>query len=373
MKKRTRTILIVSGVVVVLGLIIAGNVSRKPSGENVETKKAAYGKILSKVSTTGALKAQAQVNLQAQVMGVVAKLHVKEGDHVNRGDLLLELDRRSYEANLVLARARFTQARLSYARVESLYGAKLISSETYEGAKAGYEMAKAQFDEAQDQYDKTVLRAPISGTVAQVNIKEGETVLIGTMNNSGTVLMVLADMARMQALIDVDETDVVNVLEGQRATIAVDAVPDSVFPGHVTRVGYMPSVNILSAATDQGTTFEVEITLDSTAPSLRPGMNVHADVITAELDSVLIIPVQSAGRREVKGKETETVFLAKDGKAVLTAIRTGRASDTDLEVLEGVKPGDEVIIGPYKTLTKLTDGRRVTTKAWADTTDKVAK
>jgi HlyD family secretion protein len=372
-KKRTRTVLITAGIVVVLGLIIAGNVRRKPAGENVDTKKAGYGKILSKVTATGELKAQAQVNLQAQVMGVVAKLHVREGEIVHRGDVLLELDRRSYEANLVLARSRYTQAQLSFVRVESLNQAKLISSESYEGARAAYEMAKAQFDEAQDQYDKTVIRAPISGTVAQVNIKEGETVLIGTMNNAGTVLMVLADMARMQALIDVDETDVVNVAEGQSASVAVDAIQDSVFAGHVTRVGYMPSQNLLSAATDQGTTFEVEITLDSTAPSLRPGMNVHADIVTAELDSVLVIPVQSAGRREVKGKETETVFLVKDGKAVLTPIRTGRASDADLEVLEGVKPDEEVIVGPYKTLTKLTDGRRVTAKLVADTTDKAAK
>jgi HlyD family secretion protein len=231
-------------------------------------------------------------------------------------------------------------------------------------------MARAQYEAAQDQYSKTTIRSPISGTVAQVNIKEGETVLIGTMNNAGTVLMVVADMARMQAIVDVDETDVVTVALGQRATVEVDALTDTTFSGRVTKVGYMPSAQSLLTAgtTTPSTTFEVEVTLDSTTPALRPGMNVHTDIVTAEMDSVVVVPVQSAGRRDVKGKETETVFLVKDGKAVLTPIKTGKSSDTDLEVLEGLEPGDEVVTGPYKVLTKLTDGKRV--NARPDTTGK---
>jgi HlyD family secretion protein len=368
MKKRTRTIIIVAGIVVVLGLIIVSNLKRKTGGgDEVETQKVKYGSILSQVSATGALRAKAQVNLQAQVMGVVDKLPVKEGDLVSRGDVLLELDRKSYEANMVLARARFVQAGLSHARVESLYGQKLVSAEQFEASRAAYDMAKAQYDEAQDQYDKTTIRAPISGMVTQLNIEEGEAVMIGTMNYSGTVLMVLADMSQMQALIDVDEADVVSVALGQAATIYVDALPDTSFPSHVTRIAYMPTQNVLST-TQQTTTFEVEVTLDSTAPALRPGMNVRAEITTAQLDSVLVIPVQAAGRREVKGKETETVFLIKDGKTVLAPIRTGKTSDTEIEVVDGLKPGDEVITGPYKKLAKLTEGQRVTGKPAKDST-----
>lgn len=366
MKKRTRTIVIVAAVVVVIGLIVVANLkSRTGGGEEVETQKVKYGSILSQVSATGALRAKAQVNLQAQVMGVVDKLPVKEGDWVDRGDLLLELDRKSYEANLVLARARFDQARASHTRVESLYAAKLVASEAFEASRAALDMARAQFDQAQDQYDKTVIRAPISGTVAQLNIEEGEAVMIGTMNYSGTVLMVLADMSRMQALIDVDEADVVSVALGQPAKVFVDALPDTSFAGHVTNIAYMPTQNVLSA-TQQTTTFEVEVTLDSTEPALRPGMNVRAEITTAELDSVLVIPVQASGRREIKGQETETVFLIKDGKAVLTPIRTGKTSDTEIQVVDGLKPGDEVVTGPYKKLSKLEDGRRVTGKPVKD-------
>jgi HlyD family secretion protein len=362
MKKRSKALIIIAVVVVVLGLIIVANLkSKSSSGEEVESLKVKRGSILSKVSATGALRAQAQVNLQAQVMGVVDKLRAVEGRWVNQGDVLLELDRKSYEANLVLARARFVQAGLSHARVESLNERKLVSAEQFEASKAAYDMSKAQYDQAQDQYDKTILRAPISGTIAKVNIKEGEAVLIGTMNYSGTVLAVLADMSRMQAIVDVDETDVVNVALGQQAKVDVDALPDTSFVGRVTRVGYMPTQSILSTA-EQSTTFEVEITLDSTAPQLRPGMNVRVEIVTAELDSVLVVPVQAAGRREVKGRETETVFLVKDGKAVLTPIRTGKSSETDMEVTEGLNLGDEVITGPYKLLAKLTDGRRVSAK-----------
>jgi HlyD family secretion protein len=365
MKKRTRTIIIIA-VVVVIGLIVVANLKSKTGGgTEVETQKVKYGSILSKVSATGALRAKAQVNLQAQVMGVVDRLPVKEGDWVHAGDVLLELDRKSYEANLLLARARFDQARSSHTRVESLYAAKLIASEAYEASRAGLDMARAQIEQAQDQYDKTVIRAPISGMVTQLNIEEGEAVMIGTMNYSGTVLMVLADLSRMQALIDVDEADVVSVTDGQTATVYVDALPDTSFPGHVTRIAYMPTQNVLSA-TQQSTTFEVEVTLDTTAPALRPGMNVRAEITTAELDSVLVIPVQASGRREVKGKETETVFLIKDGKAVLTPIRTGKTSETEMEVVDGLKPGDEVITGPYKTLSKLTEGQRVSGKPAKD-------
>ncbi len=366
MKRRTRTVLIVIAAVVVVGLIVVANLKNKSAGgTEVETQKVKYGSILSKVSATGALRAKAQVSLQAQVMGVVDRLPAKEGEWVNAGDTLLVLDRRSYEANMLLAKSRLEQAQLSYARVESLNAAKLVAAQDYEAARAAYEMARAQYDEAADQYDKTVIRAPISGTVAQLNIEEGEAVMIGTMNYSGTVLMVLADMSRMQALIDVDEADVVSVELGQPAEIFVDALPDTSFAGHVSNIAYMPTENVLSA-TQQTTTFEVEVTLDSTAPALRPGMNVRAEITTAKLDSVLVIPVQASGRRDVKGKETETVFLVKNGKVVLTPIRTGKTSETEMQVTDGLKPDDEIVTGPYKALSKLEDGDRVTARPAKD-------
>lgn len=360
MKKRTRTWLIIVGIAVVVGLVVVANLKRKPAGEDVETAAVGYGAIKSVVSATGELRARSQVNLQAQVMGVVDRLLVEEGDWVDRGKVLLELDRKSYEANLVLARSRFTQARLSHARVESLYAAKLVSAEAWEGSRAVFEAAEAQFTQAQDQYDKTVIRAPISGTVVKVSIKEGETVIIGTMNNIGTVLMVIADMSQMQAILDVDETDVVDLSLDQPAAVEVDALPDRKLPGRVTRIGWMPSTDLLgTASATQGTVFEVEVTLDSAGAELRPGMGVQADITTASLDSVLVLPISAVGRRKFKGEERQTVFTVEDGKAVLRAVETGKSSDVDIEITSGLKAGETVITGPYKALTKLKEGRRV--------------
>lgn len=361
MKRRTRTLFIVLGVVVVLGIIIALNLRPKESGVQVETTDADYGSILSVVTATGELRAKSQVNLQAEVMGVVERLYVEEGDWVDKGDLMLELDRKSYEAQLVAARSRFTQARLSHTRVESLYQRGLVSEEQYEGSRAGFEMAEAQYDEAQDRHAKTSIRAPISGTVAKVNVEAGETVILGTMNNPGTVIMVIADMSKMQANVDVDETDVVSVKLGQSARVEVDALPDTSFPATVTKIGYMPTQNLL-ASESQGTDFEVEATLDSVVPELRPGMSVAVNITTASVDSVLVVPVSAVGRREVDGKERETVFVIENGRAKLKPLATGESSDTEVRVVDGLAPGEKVITGPYKVLSKLKDGRKVTPK-----------
>lgn len=361
MKRRSRTALIVVGIVVLLGVIVVLNLTRKETGDKVDSKEVTFGSILSQVSATGELKAKAQVNLQAQVMGVIEKLYVDEGDWVDQGDLLLELDRGRYQAQMVLARSRYTQAKLSHARVDSLYARKLVSEEQYEASKAAYEMAKAQYEEAEDSYAKTSVRAPIAGTVAKVNVEEGETVILGTMNNLGTVIMVIADMSRMEAIVEVDETDVVSLHIGQHADIQVDAFPDTTFAGAVTKVGYMPLQNLLSAGVE-GVDFEVEVTIDSTMPELRPGMTVSVDITTASLDSVLVVPIQAVGRREIDEEERETVFVVEQGKAKLKPVRTGKSSDTDIEITEGLDPGEHVITGPYKLLSKLKDGRKVAPK-----------
>ncbi|OYD15280.1 hypothetical protein CH330_06230, partial [candidate division WOR-3 bacterium JGI_Cruoil_03_51_56] len=339
MKHRTKVILFVIGIVVLLGVIIVLNLAHSEPGIPVETAKVDYGSILSKVSATGELSAQAQVNLQAEAMGVIKRLLVQEGSWVNKNDLLLELDRRSYEAQLVQARSRFTQARKSYARVESLYARKLVSAEQFEASGTNCEMARAQFDEAQDRYNKTYIRAPISGTVVKINVKEGETVILGTMNNPGTVIMVIADLSRMQAIVEVDETDVVSLELGQRADVEVDALPDTTFSGTVTKIGYMPIQSLVSSEVE-GADFEVEVSVDSTVPEMRPGMTVSVDITTACLDSVLVVPIQAVGRRRVEGEEIETVFVTQDGKSKLKPIKTGKSSDTEVEVLEGLDAGE---------------------------------
>ncbi|MGQ9677843.1 MAG: efflux RND transporter periplasmic adaptor subunit [bacterium] len=359
MRKTISVILIVSGVITITILFIILNRSRGSPGISCETEIVGYNSILSKVNATGTLRAKKQVNLQAQLMGVVKKLFVQEGNFVRAGDTLLELERQAYEAQMVLARAQFTQIKLKHARIESLFARGLIAPEQFEASKATYEGAEAQFLQAQDQYNKTIICAPISGIVSRVNIKEGETVIIGTMNNPGTVLLVIADLSQIEVLVEVDETDVLDITPGQSAEITVDAIPDAILTGKVTRVGYMPVQKLLTG-TEPGITFEVTLVIDSSfGLPLRPGMTAHAEIITAQLDSVITVPIQAVGRRKVAGRETETVFLVKNGRAVITPVKTGKASDSDIEIIEGVGAGDEVITGPYKVLTKLTDGQLV--------------
>jgi HlyD family secretion protein len=377
MKKKRRTTLIVLGVIVLLAIIIILNLSARKSGDEVTTSIAKYGSIVSKVSATGNLKALYQVNLQSQVMGTVDKLYVQEGDRVKKGDLLCLLDRKSYTADLMQAKAQFEQAEAVLGRNESLYARKLIAQEQYESVKTAYEAAKSQYEQSQDRYNKTSIVAPISGIVAQVNIEEGETVIIGTMNNQGTVLMVVADLSQMLAIVDADETDMPSIKSGQQAKVSIDAIPDSTFEGVVTRVGYMPVENNLSSVatgTSTGTDFEVEIKILSTDSEMKPGMTTSADIITAEKESVLVVPIQSIGRRTIKGVETQAVFVVEKGVAKLIPVKTGSASDTEIEILDGIKAGAQVISGPYKILAKLKDGAKVNaTLAEGERSDKTSK
>jgi HlyD family secretion protein len=364
MKKKRRTTLIVLGVIVLLVIIVVLNLNARKSGDEVTTSIAKFSSIVSKVSATGNLKALYQVNLQSQVMGTVDRLYVHEGDRVKKGDLLCLLDRKSYEADLMQAKAQFEQAEAVLGRNESLYARKLIAQEQYESVKTAYEAAKSQYEQSQDRYNKTSIVAPISGTVAQVNIEEGETVIIGTMNNLGTVLMVIADMSQMLAIVDADETDMPSIRPGQTAEVSVDAIPDSTFAGVVTRVGYMPVENNLTStssltSTGTGTDFEVEVKILKVDSAMKPGMTASADIVTAEKESVLVVPIQSIGRRTIKGVETQALFVVEKGVAKLTPVKTGSASETEIEITDGIKPGAQVISGPYKVLAKLKDGAKV--------------
>jgi HlyD family secretion protein len=360
MKKKR--LFIILGIIILLIVIVILNLKFKDQGIMVETKRAEFGKIVSKVSGDGELKAEAQVNLQAQTMGTVEKLFVKEGDLVTKGQLVCLLDSTSSKANLELTQAQFDQTQQAFARSESLFAQKLISPQDYESAKAAFKSAKARLEQAKDSYEKTKITAPISGTVTQVNIEEGEAVMIGTMNNLGTIMMVIADLTKMMGIVDLDETEVPAVKIGAKATITMDAFPDTSFSGVVTKVGYMPKQTITSV-TDQTIDFEIEVSLDRTSPELRPGMSINAEIITGEKDSVLVIPVQAAGRRKLKGQETQTCFVVEKGIAKLTAITTGLSSETDIEITSGLTAGQQVITGPYKVLSKLKDGDRVKSEA----------
>jgi HlyD family secretion protein len=236
------------------------------------------------------------------------------------------------------------------------------------------------------------MESPIDGIVTRRNIQQGETAVIGTMNNAGTVLLQLADMSVIQAEVEVDETNIPHVQLGQQAKITIDAIPDRSFKGHVTEIGNSP---IQAAAggttTTQATNFKVVVVLDEPVPEVRPGFTATADITTATRKEVVSVPIPAVAVRELvydangqivreprsdkrrrstvetvaaaaelkpgqTRKEVEGVFLVRDGRAEFLPIKMGIAGDKYFEVLNGLKNGDHVITGPYNSVRTMADG-----------------
>ncbi len=355
-----KKIILVIGIAIVIILIIVLNLTQKTKGESVEIEIAKKGEIVSKVSADGELKAKSQVDISAETIGRVKKIFYKEGDFVKKGSLLIELDDIQAQANYELAKAQLKQAEQVFKRTQSLYDKGLISQENFETAELNYRSAKARYDQTLDAYQKTKIYAPISGKIMKLNIEEGETAVMGTMNYAGTVLATIADMSRLIGVVKIDETEVPQVKLGQEAEVIADALPDSVFKGIVTKVGLMPITSITT--TEKMTDFEVEIELKNFSSNLRPGMNVKAEIITNKKTDILVVPIQAVGKRKIENKLTESIFVVQNSKALLKEIQTGISSDTEIEIISGVNEGDTVISGPYRVLSKLKDGSGVEIK-----------
>jgi HlyD family secretion protein len=241
--------------------------------------------------------------------------------------------------------------------------------------------------------NQVIISAPMDGLVTRRSIEEGETAVLGTMNNAGSVLLTIADMSVLEAEVEVDETEIPSVSLGQQAKVMIDAVPDRTFKGHVTEVGNSPIQTTQQAGGQrQATTFKVVITLDEAVPDVRPGFTCTAEITTATRKNVVSVPIQALTVREMlyndKGemvreqpqrrrrsnavetpvsasnepppghtrKETEGVFVVTDNKGVFTPVKVGIAGEQYFEVLNGLKAGDQVITGPFASVRELSDG-----------------
>lgn len=365
-----KKIFIAVGIIIVIGVIIALNVLPKKEGQEVEVTVVTRGEIVSMVTASGELRAKSQIDISAEMIGKIKRVHYTEGDYVKKGALVIELDDVKANATRKLAQAQLKQAEQAYDRGMQLFQKQLIAQESFEKVELSYETARAQYEQAHDTYMKTKIYAPIAGKIMKLNVEEGETAMMGTMNIQGTVLMTIADMSSMIAVVTIDETDVPQVKIDQPVEVIADALPDSMYPGTVTRVGLMPITSQLT--TEKVTDFEVEIELKEFSPMLRPGMNVKVEITTDEKADVFVIPIQASGKRKIDEEMSETVFLVHEGKAYLTKVETGIASDTELEILSGLIEGDTIVIGPYRVLSKLKDGQAVTfTVAQDDTMDAI--
>lgn len=332
------------------------------------------------------------------------------------------------KANVDHAKADLEQKDLDYKRAQELYKDALIAKQDFDAKKAAYDIAVATLaqDEASltqanattasarakltsniallrndaDQLDRTVSIAPFDGIVANEPVREGETVVPGIQNTEGSTLMTLANMSIVTAEVKVDETDITGVKIGQPADVTVDAIPGKVFKGHVTEVGDQALLRSTGVSTSQSTTgteeakdFKVVVTLDNPTSELRPGLSATAKITTAHKNDIVALPLQALvmevpdsgkkkkGAQKVdanlsttpKPQPVQGVFvMRKEGRklrAIFVPVQTGITGASDIEVTGGVKPGDEIIIGPYRVLRILKDNatvKRDTTPAAAN-------
>jgi len=388
------------------------------------------------VSASGKIQPKRLVNISADTPGRVVNLAVNEGDRIKKGQFLLQIDPKSLRTrvdsgaasleaaqgsldqmkqSIETARVQVEQARQTLKRQQDLWGRQLTTREALEKAENDLRSTQSALQEREKQvmaqssriaqeraglesarYDlsKVRIESPIDGIVTRRNIQEGETAVVGTMNNAGTVLLTLAEMSVIQAEVEVDETSIPNVVLGQQAKITIDALPDKSFKGHVTEIGNSPIQSTTPGATGtQATNFKVVVVLDEQVPDVRPGFTCTADITTATRQSVAAVPIPAVAVRELvydgnghavkqpktdkrqrspepiaaaaelepgqTRKETEGVFVFREGRAEFVPIKMGIAGDKYFEVQWGLKPGDQVITGPYNSVRAMADGDAV--------------
>jgi len=383
----------------------------------VAVEKAEKRTIIETITANGKVQPETEVKLSPEVSGEIVELNVIEGDHVDKGKLLVKIkpdiyisgrDRataavNSAKSRLAQAEAQSIQSELSYKRNKTLWEQKAISESEYENALASYKVglaelesakysvksAEASLNEAQEELIKTNIYAPMTGTVSMLNVELGERVL-GTSMMTGTELMRIADLNRMEVKVEVNENDIVRVSMNDTAIIEVDAFLGEKFKGIVTEIAN--SANTAGLATDQVTNFDVKVfLLESTYKHLfeqgyinpfRPGMSANVDIQTDTKADILTIPIQAVTTRsdsaltaqsdkeadksekndtienaDQKKESTdeenlEIVFVAKDGKAVLRKVKTGIQDNTYIEVIEGIELDEDIITAPYAAISK---------------------
>jgi HlyD family secretion protein len=433
-----KKLLIGLGIVALAAAMVYANlVYNKVEGPSVTVEAVTSRDLEAIVSASGKIRAKKQVNISADRMGRVVRLAVEEGDRVKAGQFLLQIDPRSLrtvvqrgEANLDGQRTRLQQARVAVEsaqvtlkqaqdtlkRQQDLWKDKLTTREVLEQAQNQVAIQEAALKTAQSNVatQETAIRgneadlenarhdlslvtyeAPFDGIVVRRNIEEGETAVMGTMNQAGTVLLTIADMSVIEAEIEVDETDIPSVGIGQKAKVTIDAIPDKTFTATVTEVGNSPIQASASSGVRQATNFKVVVTLDGQIPDVRPGFTCTADITTATRKQAVSVPIQALAVRELTydasgkivrepknarrrrstsssgvaaaaentagqtKKETEGVFLVRSGKTEtveFVPVKTGIAGDKYFEVLDGLKVGDRVVTGPFSSVRELEDG-----------------
>ena len=388
--------LIIGGAVLLVAVILFASIrGGEQKGEKVYVEPAKAQQIEAVVSAPGEVQPKFKVNISANVIGKIEHLYFNEGDIVKKGQKLVELDARGYIAQRDRMRAALASGRieveraktsmataeLAYTRALNMQRQGIQAQELFDKAKLDYENAKAAYASAQQSVQQaiagvqqvetdlsyTTISSPIDGKVVQLTAREGEVVVTGTMNNPGSVIAVIADLSEILVEAEVGETEVVGIRPAQGAKVHVDAVPDKEYTGHVSEIG--SSAAIRQNAGTGIRFFKVKVAIDDPDERLRPGMSSQVSIVTTTVGDAIAVPIQSVVERvpgaKADDEEDENVpkhkyvLLAKDGKARQIEVKTGISDATRVAIVSGVKSGDPVITGPFRTLKKLHDGDSV--------------
>ncbi|MEO8253199.1 MAG: efflux RND transporter periplasmic adaptor subunit [Flavobacterium sp.] len=426
MSKKNIYILSAVFIIIVAVLVILGKkgvFGNKEDGKEIEIAKVVPMTLVETVSATGKIQPEIEVKIASMVSGEIIDLPIKEGQVVKKGDLLVKINPDLYlsslnrtvaglsgsKAGLTQSQAQFKEAKSSYERNKILFDKGIISKSDWDKAISSFEVAKAtqqsayynvqsasaSVNEAKDNLGRTILYAPADGTISVLNVELGERVL-GTQQMAGTELLRVANLNNMEVEVDVNENDIVKIKVGDLANVEVDAYLKKQFKGTVTSISNSASSDLTA---DQVTNFKVKVRIlkesyqdllegkPATYSPFRPGMTATVDIITKTRKNVLAVPISAVvvksdttavsildkkipdekedkNQAPKKDKKLECVFLKVGDKAKITIIKTGIQDDTNIEILSGVKSGDQVITGPYTTVSKeLNSGDKVMVKS----------
>ncbi len=420
MSKKKIFILVGVVVVLIIGLVVlkkTGVIKGNDNSIEVETAKADEITIIETVSATGKIQPEIDVKIASQVSGEIVSLPIKEGQVVKKGDLLVKINPDLYtsgvsrsvsnyagtKSGLAQADASFNEAKANYERNKILFEKGIISRSDWDKTIATFEVAKASkqtayfnvqsaqasVKEAKDNLGRTIIFAPANGTISMLNVELGERIL-GTQQMSGTELMRVANLDNMEVEVSVNENDIVKINIGDETKIEVDAFLKKEFKGVVTSI----SNSATSTTTaDQVTNFKVKVRIlkesyqdlltgkPKTYSPFRPGMTATVDIITTRKEKVIGVPISSVVIKadtlptpkieevdeeksdKIKSKidkKLECIFVKSNGKAKIRIVKTGIQDDTNIEIISGLQKGDEIITGPYNTVSKeLNSGDKV--------------
>lgn len=408
--KLNKTFWIIVSVLIVVLLVAAKWFGGRTEATTVQIEQANVRTIVERVSASGKIQPEVEVNITAEVSGQIIALPVKEGDQVAQGDLLVQINPDLYEAalnrakaaansarsNLASARAQRAQAdaqffasEKSWERTQKLFSENVLSQADFDAAQANFRTAEATLtsatetirsaefaissaeasvQEAQDNLSRTTLVAPQSGTVTALVKEIGESVQ-GNGFTAGEVVMKVSDLSVMEVDVEVNESDIVRVSMQDAAEIEVDAYLEETFSGAVTEIGNTAlNAGLNGFAMDQVTNFSVKVRLQPESYSdmleneasvnispFRPGMSAKVDILTRRAEDVISIPIQSVSTREKESDEEETelgVFILVDGIAEWKVVETGIQDNRYIEIKSGLNESDEVVIGPYQAVSR---------------------